>query len=206
MSRVLERENATSLPEPEQAKEKVLQELLAHLGGGDERAHGDFYDLTKRRVFGLAGAILRNGALAEEATLDVYTQVWRSAGSYDVLRGSVWSWLFRLARTRAIDALRRRARERSRYDAIEEARNLPAPGEPALEGTARAESADAVRTALALLPDPQREAILVAYFRGLSYVETAEALRLPEGTVKTRIRNGLLALRRLLASTDQGRS
>lgn len=181
-----------------------LRYLVARVASRDEVAMGDLYDATCARVFGLSLKILRDRAAAEESTLDVYAQVWREAGRYDPARGGVLAWILNLARSRAIDIFRTRARS----SAQEETLNLslvladlsPGPEEFSLE----AERARKVRTALRGLPEEQRRVIEAAFFGGLSHTEVAEALGQPLGTVKTRIRTGLATLRRALGSAEEG--
>ena len=180
-----------------------LSPLLARISQGDEAALGVFYDATSARVFGLAIAILRNPSAAEEATLDVYSQVWRQAGRFDPAKGNATGWLLTLARSRAIDLLRSRSRTLDQEEALDGTFHLrdedPGPERASLE----AERARRVRAALAALPPEQRQAIEAAFFGGLSHSEVAAALGQPLGTIKTRIRTGLSALRRALASVQE---
>ena len=193
---------------PARAPEPVdpLASLLARIAAGDESAMGRLYDATSARVFGTALHLLRDRTVAEEATLDAYLQVWKTAGTWDPHRGGVLGWLLTIARTRAIDLLRARARRTAREVALPESRSGeerldPAPGP---EQSVRAgETAEAVRLALATLPREQRQALEAAYFGGLSHTEVAESLGVPLGTAKTRIRDGLAALRRAL-DADRG--
>jgi RNA polymerase sigma-70 factor (ECF subfamily) len=185
------------------AEEPTLQDSLAELidpmSRGDEGALSALYDATSRRVFGLALHILRDREAAEEATLETYMQVWRLAHRYNPAKGSVMSWLLACARSRAIDLLRARMRQAQREEPLEEAVDLRASDEgPEIEWQ-RAEEGVRVRRALASLPPEQRLAIETAYFMGCSHTQVAEVLGQPLGTVKTRIRTGLTALRRALA-------
>jgi RNA polymerase sigma-70 factor (ECF subfamily) len=158
------------------------------------------YDGTHPLVYGLALRILGDVADAEEVALDVYTQVWRTAGNFDPRRGSVSAWLVTLARSRAIDRLRsaaaRRQREESRPELPEAPAAARSPEEASLLGQRRVR----VRAALARLLPEQREAIELAFFSGLTHSELAARLGQPLGTVKTRIRLGMMKLRELLGS------
>jgi len=143
-------------------------------------------------VYAAALGILRNQAIAEEVAQDVFVAMWNRPGGYDVLRGPLRAWLIGLARHKAIDAVRReeRARDRARLLSSEAgAVNLRA------EALDEVERAADVRAALARLPQDKRTALELAYFGGLTYREVAVAQGVPEGTVKSRIRDALLSLR-----------
>jgi RNA polymerase sigma-70 factor, ECF subfamily len=189
-----------AVPYPAGGGQDPLSALMARVGAGDEGALAALYDATSHRVYGLAFRVLRVREDAEEVTLDVYTQVWRGRTPYDPGRGSVLKFLLLLARTRAVDLLRGRARRSQIEERVEE---LPEAGAAGLSfGDAFA--ARRLRLALATLPDGQRVAIEAAYFQGLSHSEVATALGQPLGTIKTRIRDGLLALRRAMALPEEG--
>lgn len=187
-----------SEPSGEPDSHHPLVSLLALAALGDDRAFERFYDATCSRAFGLAVQILRDRTLAEETTLEVYTQVWKQAARYDPAKGTPLGWLLTLTRTRAIDALRHRARAASREESLEAAAliadSTASPESMTLEG----QDAARVRRALAKLPPPQRDALLAAYFAGRSHSEIATAFGRPLGTVKTHIRAGLIQLRSLL--------
>jgi RNA polymerase sigma-70 factor (ECF subfamily) len=153
-------------------------------------------------VHGLALRILQDGAEAEEVTQDVFLYVWQHAERFDPARGSLASWLVTLARSRGIDRLRSRgSRERRREGLKREVDADLAAHEPAdpLQHALAAERRTRVRRALALLPPEQRSALEIAYFEGLSHSEIAARLQAPLGTVKTRIRQGMIRLRDALA-------
>lgn len=177
-----------------------LTQLIAAIALGDEAALTALYDITRRQVYGLILRILKDAALAEEVTLDVYLQVWREAARYQAERGSPLAWLVTLARSRALD--RRRA-VKSKY---EQAKDKWPNGEaikaidcPPDEGAIDAERAHYVHAAIAQLTPEQRQAVALAYFEGLSHSEIAARLAIPLGTVKTRIRHGMLRLQEILA-------
>lgn len=176
--------------------------LLARIARGDESALGELFDAVAPRVLGLCRRILRDPGASEEATLDVFHQVWRQAGSYDPSRGSPVSWILLLARTRAIDLLRARTRRTGPEASIDEASGQADPT-PDPEAQARTSlRAARVRSALALLSPDQRAAIEKAFFEGMSHSEVAESLGAPLGTVKTRIRTGLEIIRLALAAEE----
>ena len=174
--------------------------LILRMARRDEAAFSRFYDCCGRRVYALALHILKGDtAAAEEAALDAMNQGWQNAARFDPDRGTGLAWMLTIARTRALDALRARLRHTTRESALDTAFELSAPEPDPLQSAAAADSAAAVRRAVAELPDAQRAAIEAAYFGGLSYTETARQLGEPEGTVKTRIRAGMRTLRELLA-------
>lgn len=178
--------------------------LIARTAKGDQNALATLYDRTSSHVYGLALKILGDQSAAEEVTLDVYTQVWRQAHTYDEHRGSPGGWLMTIARTRAIDRFRAGVLERGRQVPLEAADFLPHEGNDPEEETIGQERQRFVQQALAMLPAEQRQAIALAYFWGLSQSEIAAKLTLPLGTVKTRIRSGMLKLRELLAPHEEG--
>jgi RNA polymerase sigma-70 factor, ECF subfamily len=175
--------------------ERQLAELAARVGRQDEAALGELYDATVAKLFGLARAILRNPADAEEVVCDTYTQVWQTAGLYDASRGSIMGWLVTICRSRALDLLRqRRVRERTASTAEELGTELPF-AEPGPEDIIESvQQNTAVHRALATLPAVRRRAVALAFFQGLSHQEIAQVMGLPIGTVKSHIRRALGAL------------
>jgi RNA polymerase sigma-70 factor (ECF subfamily) len=174
--------------------EPQLAALTARVGRQDEAALGELYDATVAKLFGLARAILRNPADAEEVVCDTYTQVWQTAGLYDASRGTIMGWLVTICRSRALDLLRRRrVRERTAGAAVE-GTVLPW-AEPGPEDIIESvQQNTAVHRALATLPAVRRWAVALAFFRGLSHEEVAHVMGLPIGTVKSHIRRALGAL------------
>lgn len=178
---------------------RSLAALVSRVAQGDEDCLAQLYDCTNRIVYGLALRILGDPTSAEDITLEVYMQVWRTAESYDAGRGTVEAWLVTLARSRAIDWLRsRRARSQEVEHPLEDVSVLqdsrPSPELVSIEsGRARV-----VQGALAALSADQRQIIELAFFAGMSHNEIARQTDLPLGTVKTRIRLGMLRLREFL--------
>lgn len=164
-------------------------ELLDRIVGGDPGAIAGLYDRHQRLLFGLILRILRDRAEAEEVLQEVFLAVWTRAATYDAALGVPAAWLVRIARNRAIDRLRKRGtREKA---AAEDVAAADSPEADAL----KLERRYLIRRALDTLPRQQRALIEHAFFGGLTHSELAERFDLPLGTVKTRIRAGLSALR-----------
>ena len=161
-------------------------------------------NLFAARVYSLAVRMLRDAQDAEEVVQDVFAQAWRSAPRYDVGRGTVVGWLLMMTRSRALDRLRAtRAQGRALPVAEADPDGLPAafPGPDVI--AISDEQAEHVRDALEQLPADQREALELAYLEGLTHAEVAERLSQPLGTVKTRIRLGLMKLREVFARSAE---
>jgi RNA polymerase sigma-70 factor, ECF subfamily len=166
---------------------------------GDQDALGEIYDRHGRLVYSLALRIVRDQADAEDVVQEVFAQAWRQASRYDASRGTVLAWLLTLTRSRAIDRLRGR-RTRPEPSADEGLLNtIPDPAAPADVQAVASGQATQIRSAIEELSVLQRVAIELAFYEGLTHAEIAERLELPLGTVKTRIRQGLLKLRDRLA-------
>ncbi len=176
----------TSLPD---------EALVTLVSRRDEAALGILYDRYIRLVFSVALRITGDRQTAEEVVQDVFQNVWLSAHTYQLSAGAVSSWLLGITRHRAIDATRsKRERARNREQALDITFMSPASGGPEDELDKRLQR-DAVRDALAELPSNQRQAIELAYYGGYTGAEIAERLGEPVGTIKTRLRLGLLKLR-----------
>ena len=151
------------------------------------------YDKYSSIVYSVALRVLADTGAAEDVLQDVFMQLWRNPGAFDASRGNLAPWLAVIARNRAIDALRRRQPETDIEDVIVSV-------EPDMAGDAeRSRTMEKVRGALGSMPAPQRSALEMAYFEGLTHTEIAEKTGEPLGTVKTRIRAGLMALRKVFA-------
>ena len=175
-------------------------ELMARVRQRNTAALRALFDRHAAMVHGLGLRVLRDPTEAEDLVQDVFLHLWRRAELFDGERGQFTGWLVSLTRNRAIDRLRaRRTRERKGDEFERQAVAAPASAGPVPEETAyAAELRNAVTRALALLPEPQRVALELAYFGGLSQSEIAEHLAAPLGTVKARIRQGMIRLRDLL--------
>jgi RNA polymerase sigma-70 factor (ECF subfamily) len=180
-------------------RDQAWADCLRRCAEGDQSGLSALYDESSRYVYGLALRILRDTADAEEITIDVYAQVWRSAAAFVAQRGSVMSWLVTLTRSRAIDRLRTQAAKgRRKEDTLDTQFSLQDPSETPEESAALVQERKRIRAALNQLPAEQRELIELAYYSGLSHSELASKLGQPLGTVKTRIRLGMMKLRELL--------
>jgi RNA polymerase sigma-70 factor (ECF subfamily) len=178
--------------------------LMGGIRLGDSLALEALYDRHSRLVFALCVRMLRDSAEAEEVTQEVFWEVWRRSDRYEAGRGAPLSYLLNLTRSRALDRLRRdRRREDLRLRASLEPGWLPnsAVEEPRAEEDAiGSEQRRAIGHALRSLPASERRAVMLAFFDGLTHREIAAALGAPLGTIKTRIRKGLLRLRDSLLS------
>jgi RNA polymerase sigma-70 factor (ECF subfamily) len=175
--------------------EQSWGELVDHIAHGDESAFANLYDATCRMVHGVATRILGNEADAEEVTLDVYNQVWRTARTFQSSRGTVTAWLLTLSRTRSLDKLRSRASRQRNTESMSDRFDAPASIASPEEQSAASQQRKLLLSALDRLPAEQRQALEMAYFDGLSHSELADRLGEPLGTVKTRIRLGMMKLK-----------
>jgi RNA polymerase sigma-70 factor (ECF subfamily) len=178
---------------------------MGRVAQGDENALGRLYDRFGQAVYSLCLRIVRDGPTAEELTQEVFVRLWRSAASFEPDRGRVSTWLLRIAHNLALNELRRRqsrpvlAPDTDWEDASEHLPDTHDESDPAVAADQR-ERAEMVRRVMMQLPAPQRQAIELAFFGGLSQAEVAAALGEPLGTVKSRIRLGMQRLRELLVA------
>ena len=175
--------------------EVVQRQLLGRIAQRDLQALSEFYDSTATPLFSVALRILHDPAEAEEVIQDVFVQVWEKAPLFDGRLGSAFGWALSITRHRAIDRLRSKQRQARLVEELLASSDTQTPGPLPDEGNAEAEQAVSVRCAVSALPKEQRRAIELAFFAGLTHPEIAEALHEPLGTVKARIRRGLLKLR-----------
>lgn len=171
-------------------------ELLHAVARGDEAALASLYDRYRLILFGLILRILHSRPEAEDILQDVFIQVWKTAANFDESRGRPFTWLVTLARSRAIDRLRALgSRQRVADEAMQAAPESTSDSEA---DALQSEQRGVVRAALKELPAEQREALVLAYFEGLTQTEIAARLGAPLGTIKTRMRSGMIKLRELL--------
>jgi RNA polymerase sigma-70 factor (ECF subfamily) len=172
--------------------------LVALVARSDENALAELYDRHGRVAFGLALRVLRDRNLAEDAVQEAFLAVWRTAGSFVPERAKASTWILMLVHRRAVDAVRREARRPT--DPLENAPEAMT-DDSAAEDAWRSLERTRVREALAQLPDPQREAIELAFYAGFTQSELSERLGVPLGTIKSRVFTGLARLRDLLEDT-----
>jgi len=164
--------------------------LVSAICSGDQQAMEQLYSRYSSLVYAVALRVLGDSGAAEDILQDVFMRLWRRPDAFDASRGSLGAWLAVITRNRAIDFLRKRRHEADIADA-------PEGDEPGtLRGAEWANMADRIRRVLTDMPDTQRSALEMAYFEGLTHVEIAEKTGEPLGTIKTRIRAGLQALRK----------
>ena len=178
--------------EPDQPLADIA--LLERVTARDPQALAELYDRHSRLLFTLIVRIVRDRAEAEEVLQEVFLAVWTKAATYNATLGSPVGWLVRLARNRAIDHFRTSGVRARTVESVE----APPIGDNPEEAASRNQERRRVRSALDTLPDEQRVLIEQAYFRGMTHSELAEAFALPLGTVKTRVRAGMQALRQQL--------
>ena len=186
----------------EMAEQQTDREVLAKVARGDQDALGLLYDRLSGPLYSLAVRMLGDRSEAQDAVQEVFLQIWRRASAYKAEQSTVFSWAVLMARSRVIDRLRARGR-RARLivastDEPGQAESLPPAAsdtESAAESLGRIEEAMRLRSRLNQLPPEQREAIELAFFNDLTHPEIAEQLGQPLGTIKARIRRGLLKLR-----------
>lgn len=182
---------------PENAQ---LDFVLMAVAGGDRESFSHLYDLVIPAVFGLIRRLVRDPSQSEEVTQEVMLEVWRTAPRYDPAQGSAIGWILTIARRRAIDRVRSEQASRDRVERV-------APGQierehdHVAEEAVRSSDRSAVSHALATLGTLQREAIELAFYGGLTQSEIAGRLGVPLGTIKTRIRDGMLRLQETLSTS-----
>jgi RNA polymerase sigma-70 factor, ECF subfamily len=186
---------------------ELLKAVAAARDEGDEAAEAalrQLYDRYRLILFGVLIRILNNREEAEDVLQEVFLQVWRRAADFDPNRGRPFTWLVTLARSRGIDRLRALAsRERVATVAGSGASEASEEVSDAATDAIRSEQRGVVNSALSQLPEEQKRALMLAYFDGLTQSEIATQLGAPLGTVKTRMRSGMMKLRELLSARGQ---
>jgi RNA polymerase sigma-70 factor, ECF subfamily len=169
--------------------------LIRRMAAGDREAFSSFYDRYASLVYPLIVRIVRDRSDAADVLQDVFWEAWQGASGYDPGRGTPEAWMITRARARAIDKIRAVRRRGETFVAPVDDTIAAAPDVAGGDAAERAADRDVIRGALGQLSLPQREAIELAYYAGLTQTEIAERLKQPLGTVKTRIRLGLERLR-----------
>ncbi len=184
-----------------QSQQEIDREMLARVARSDQAAFAQLYDRLSVPLYSLALRLLGDPAEAQDALQDVFLQIWRRASSYDANQSSVFSWATLITRSRVIDRLRARGRRLRVIVSSTDDENQPTESanasveEVAADSVDRNDEAMRVRKILNKLPNDQRQAIELAFFSDLTHHEIAARLALPLGTIKARIRRGLLKLR-----------
>ncbi|MFJ1768503.1 ECF RNA polymerase sigma factor SigK [Amycolatopsis sp. NPDC088138] len=188
-------------PPPDQAAvaPPTSDELIRRVALGDEQAFAALYDQLAGPILGTVMQVLRSRAQSEEVTQEVLLEIWRKAAQFDPARARLTTWALTIAHRRAIDRVRSEQSARDREDRVD-VLDFHRPYDDVAEAALSTEEHHLVRQALATLTELQRESILLAYFHGLTCREVAEKLGVAVGTVKTRMRDGLVRLRDALGA------
>jgi len=184
------------------------ERLISLIAQSHEQALAQLYDRYSHLVFSIAVAIVEDSLTAEEITLDVFTRVWQKAGSYQSELAKVRTWLTHITRHHAIDVLRRRS-VRPDYYAVSWDQvhpNTVLNGQDSQELVEVALRREQVCAAIAQLPEDQRQALILAYYGGLTQLEIAEALKQPLGTIKTRLRLAMQKLGKALQAEQESQT
>ena len=187
-------------PDVSTVARRQLDPMLERVAKGDEQAFAELYDAVAPTVFGLARRILRHAEHAEEVAQEVLLQVWQQAPRFEPARGSGLAWIMTMTHRRAVDRVRSAQASSDREERVGRASHEREHDSVAEAVELRLE-AEAVRKCIAALTDVQRESVMLAYFGGRSYPEVATQLGAPLGTIKTRMRDGLIRLRDCLGVT-----
>jgi RNA polymerase sigma-70 factor (ECF subfamily) len=171
-----------------------LNDLLARVAEGDQAAFGELYDRSSGRVLGLVRRLLKDHAQSEEVTQEIFLEVWQNATRYEAAKGSAMTWILTMAHRRAVDRIRSSQSTRDRDTKIG-LRDMETEYDSVAESVEIRLEHEKVGQALQRLTQLQRQAVTLSYYGGYSHSEVAEMLNVPVGTVKTRLRDGMIRLR-----------
>ena len=177
----------TSVPE-------TAESILQRVARGDRAAFEELYDRTSRVVYGTVRRVLRDPAQSEEVSQEVFVEIWRTAARFDTTRGGAMAWVVTMAHRRAVDRVRSEQAATNREQKVA-LRDVERPYDSVSEEVEQNLERERVVRALGDLTDLQREAVTLAFYGGHTHTEVAELLDVPLGTIKTRIRDGLIRLR-----------
>nr|WP_240894720.1 sigma-70 family RNA polymerase sigma factor [Fodinibius halophilus] len=183
-------------------------QLMKRIQSRDDEALEELYDLYKRLLFSMVISIVKKKEEAEDLLQEIFVKIWNKAESFDPDRGNVYSWIVTLARNQAIDRIRSKGYKTQKKQSVsihEPLFSLEGDKHDPMETTIFSDRAELVKKALEKIPEKQSEVIKIAYYRGLTQSEISDQLDIPLGTVKTRTRQGMIKLKRILGefiSTD----
>ena len=175
--------------------------LMKRIKARDEEALSELYDLYKRLLFGMVISIVKKREEAEDVLQEIFVKIWNKAESFDEERGNVYSWIVTLARNKAIDRIRSKGYKTQQKQSVsihEPLFSLEGDKHDPMETTIFSDRAELVKRALEQIPEKQSEVIKIAYYRGMTQREISDHLDIPLGTVKTRTRQGMIKLKRIL--------
>lgn len=175
--------------------------LMRRIKQRDADALEELYDLYKRLLFGMVISIVKKREEAEDVLQEIFVKIWNKADSFNEERGNVYSWIVTLARNKAIDRIRSKGYKTQQKQSVsihQPLFSLETDKYDPMETTIFSDRAELVKRALSEIPEEQSEVIKIAYYRGMTQSEIADYLDIPLGTVKTRTRQGMIKLKRIL--------
>jgi RNA polymerase sigma-70 factor (ECF subfamily) len=170
------------------------EDLLGRVAQGDQQAFAELYDRTASRVFGLVKRLLRDHAQSEEVTQEIFLEIWQTATRYEPGKGGAMAWMLTMTHRRAVDRVRASQSSRDRDTRIG-IRDFAPEFDSVAENVEITIESERVKEAMKRLTELQRQAVQLAYFGGYSHSEVSQMLKVPIGTVKTRLRDGMIRLR-----------
>jgi len=185
---------ADSTHDPESTAPPSKEELLGSVARGDQAAFGELYDQIAPRVLGLVKRVLIDHAQSEEVTQEIFLEIWQTATRFEAQRGGASTWIMTMAHRRAVDRIRSSQAGRDRDTRIG-IRDLAVAYDHVSETVEVRIEHERVKKAMSRLTELQREAVSLTYYGGYSHSEVADRLQIPLGTVKTRLRDGMIRLR-----------